>query len=272
MYCPYCGTQVPENAAFCSSCGKKFPEITSAKATPQSAPLPSNNQSQLGLVDQPTVLDRNQSKASRKPMSKKRMILIVISMLLVLAVAATGTGLFLWFNNPHRSSEALAEAYVTALRNNDPQAVIALIPEQTINYMVQTYYGTRENFEDDLERSMSDYYNRAINSVDRTYLLKDRFLGYEIEVNRQLDPTTEGEYNSLYQKMGIAISEIKIIDVSVRFKYLSGAEDTHSIRVEIIKIGNKWYLDLFSQLRNDAYFLGIFTPDLNYFDYMWELR
>lgn len=24
MYCPYCGTQVPENAAFCSSCGKSL--------------------------------------------------------------------------------------------------------------------------------------------------------------------------------------------------------------------------------------------------------
>jgi hypothetical protein len=38
MYCDQCGTQVPDNARFCSTCGKAFGGFAAASAAPQSVP------------------------------------------------------------------------------------------------------------------------------------------------------------------------------------------------------------------------------------------
>lgn len=258
MYCPYCGTLAPEGASFCSRCGKKFPEIVTIQATPQSAPLPPNTQSQLSSIDQSTItetiLDRKQYKAAaRKPMNKKKKILIVVLILLVLVIFATGTGLFLWFNNPHRSPEAVAEAYLRAMDSNNAQAVIELIPEQFMDYMIQTYYGTRENLERDIADDVFERYDRMVNGPfsDYYYLSKENqildysataFNSYSEQDLKDLGMLETSWIWDFYEELGLGGIEITHVSITIHYLNSLGEEATRDVSETVLCINNQWYI------------------------------
>lgn len=80
MFCPKCGSPIPEDAVFCMNCGEKIetaaPEADSAPAeiTPaEKAPIPTSG---------------------KKPKKKKAVLLVSVLALLLVAVALANSSLF----------------------------------------------------------------------------------------------------------------------------------------------------------------------------------
>lgn len=250
MYCPYCGTQIPEDAAFCPKCGKKFSKIISTQsAIPQSAPF-SSEQSQW---NRSSVSDRNLSKAvTRKPMNKKKLVVIVISLLLVLSVVAIGTGLFLWFNNPHHSPEAVAEQYIIAMHTKDTQAILSLANQEYIRYVkhLEEDLNNSNYLMNSVEQRIQHYYDRTVDEGYEIPTSSELAAGYYFETSQfyTLDfPLYQnGEYSNYvaYKEANLHVTQEKIICVETFFQNSDGENISIKDYVGVVKIDDQWYLDI----------------------------
>ena len=114
MFCPKCGSPIPEDAVFCMNCGEKIetaaPEADSAPAeiTPaEEAPIPASG---------------------KKPKKKKAVLLVSVLALLFVAVALANSSLF------QSNIAAKAEKRIVGswngvfLENGDAQKISVALP------------------------------------------------------------------------------------------------------------------------------------------------
>lgn len=104
MFCPYCGTQLPDGSAFCGNCGKPLSQQPAGNAAPaaQSAGMPPAPAPQPGNVPPATPPDFNQqtpfdAKPAKKPFQVTRGMtigILAVAVVAVVAIVLAVTGVF----------------------------------------------------------------------------------------------------------------------------------------------------------------------------------
>lgn len=152
MYCPYCGVELPDGAAYCKKCGKRLPTINSGTMPNESvdktgvkaevADTGAQTDSIQTVIDDvqvrneslekdvgnfpvnntPTPSNRGnpQSSTAPSPGSAKRAFLIILGIAIVIAIIVTGI-IFIGSSGSYESTdEKTAEAIANAIQPNDP--------------------------------------------------------------------------------------------------------------------------------------------------------
>lgn len=126
MFCKNCGSQLQDDAKFCTTCGS----ATETTCVPASDPI-----------------STEQAAHDRTLNARKKKVIALVSIVCIVAVVAF---LLLRNNNKYASPEAVARDFVIAQNTLDVDKLLDCIPDFLIYYE----YGTdREGAREELQRS-----------------------------------------------------------------------------------------------------------------------
>lgn len=224
MYCGKCGTQNPDNAAFCKKCGtqlnvqKKAPVNSNAKA-------PSKAQSQPQHKHLATKTKSHQNKTIG-------MIAVAVIVLIAAIVLFGG-----------RNYKSTVNKYVKAQFDVDAATIFQLIPDDMMDYMLEDDGYDRDDLNDLIEEA-NDSIQDQIDSIE-SYLGKDWKFSYKIINAESIKGDDLKDLKKEYKKMGVSISAAKTAEIELTVK-AGETETSNSMEISLIKVGRSWYLDVYS--------------------------
>ncbi len=210
MFCPNCGTNLPDGVQFCPSCG---------------ASLSSQPQAEIG---------------AKKTLDKKQIVTIV-SVAAAVCVAAFLIFFFACGGCDTSSQKTLVANYVKAIANENPSAVAALYYPAAIT---ESGY-ERYEFDDFVTSEDTCYYyyhGDAVKSYDITVTDVEDMLksmqgiysvyGYDVnDMLKEVYDEFEDEYNAKLSGMAIGMANVNFKD-----------GDTEVYSLLLIKVNGKWYI------------------------------
>lgn len=207
--CSNCGTPLTEGSRYCIGCGKEIPEESD---TVDSKP--------------------EKSGTSGKKSGSGKMIAIVtagavtlIALVIILVVALGGS-----------DAEAVAEDFYTAIYEGDVDGVLALLPEEVLDYERAT---TRE-----ITERVEYRCDWALEYCEDEYG-KDRDFEVEsIHVNQFDRKKLRNKNESYEEKFDMEIEEAAEVIVLIVYE----GEDTQfgeTIDTTVVKVNGEWYIDVF---------------------------
>lgn len=225
MFCGNCGTQNPDNAAFCKKCGTQL-NMQKRGSTP--------------TVTQPSVKARPQPQ-QRRPVQKKSQrqdkrvgmiaMAVVVAIVLIAAFALFGG----------RSYKSTIKKYVNAQFDVDAAAIFSLIPDDMLDYMLDDDGYDRDDLDDLIDEANEEIQDQ-IDSIER-YLGEDWKVSYKIINIENVKGDDLKGLKKDYKKMGVKVSAAKTAEVELTVKVCE-TESSNSIDVPLIKVGRSWYLDV----------------------------
>lgn len=131
-FCAYCGTQIPENAAFCPSCGKKAMQPQQSNPQPQPVQQQPVQQQVVQNNPQPVPAPQPQqvTEEEREAGNKAGIVAFVFAMLSFTMCAAGIFGIVfggISLGNCKRAVNADKKASITLSKVAKPFAIIGLI-------------------------------------------------------------------------------------------------------------------------------------------------
>lgn len=224
MFCGNCGTQNPDNAAFCKRCGSQLRKQTRTHST---------NSNGLTVKKRPQGRRPSGRSASQQKDATK---LVVIAAIAMIAIIVLGTAFWMFGG---RSYKATVKQFVNAQFDVDAEKLMKLIPDGVIEYMLD-----EEGF-DDLDEMIdeaNDNIQSQINSIER-YLGKDWSVSYKIiSVENMLSEELE-KLKKTYKKCDVKVSAAKTVELELTVK-AGETENSNSMDLSLIKVGNSWYIDV----------------------------
>lgn len=214
MYCGKCGSQNPNDAAFCSHCGAKFVRTDASSASS----------------------DAPQSKAtSDSPKSthtKKPVVPIVI---LILVVAA-----FFLFSgrSPKRTVRQFMSLY-THIDKINAKKVLKLFPDEIVNAMCEEEEMDLEDLQDELDDQIQDQLEFVEGWANIDF--SDVSISYKIVEIASVDDDDLRDIKREYRGT-CKISNAKEATVKLTGKY-DGEENSATIDFALIKVGKSWYIE-----------------------------
>ena len=236
MFCPYCGSQMADDAAFCTDCGKKIVAGTPAFAA--------------------------QSRGSGS--SQKKMMIIAAAVVCVIAVAVfiiniskgseskpdAGTNQSISSNETkpsvekkegYQSMEELFDALFAAACSKDVEGVIACFPKEMEPFAKKLFNAYRnDNYKYSAEYPGAGLFGFINLNPDNEY-------SYEIVKATNLDSGEESPINyyvtkeSLQADFGLTVDEIYFVELATIRKFAGGSDGVRSYP-QVARIGNYWYL------------------------------
>ena len=183
MNCKNCGAPVPDGTGFCSNCGAKI-EVAQQPAAQQPVQQPNPQQpipqqqgqqqpfqqaqavpNQAFYQGQAQPFPQPNGMPEQPPKKKKTGLIILIIVLVVLIVGGAVVGTIFLLKNKDKddkdktkgdSAESTVSAYYDAILNGDVDAMMSLVPDNYLDYMIETYDIDEDAVKDELQTLMED--------------------------------------------------------------------------------------------------------------------
>lgn len=216
MFCGKCGAKCEDDVLFCETCGARLKDQRIAQDEELVQELP------IFEISSPSARARNRRVG----------ILAVAAAVLVLLIA-----LFALFGG--RSYKKTVEECMDAIFEADAAAIVALFPDDVIDYALEEAGYSEDEMHEMLEelsttlqdqRAMLDY-----------YLGKNWSVSYEVGADEDLSPEEIVGLIESYEGL-IEIKDAKLVTVELTYQF-SGTENNSTMEIPIIKVGRSWYID-----------------------------
>lgn len=178
MFCPKCGSQLPDQAMFCGECGHKV-------VMPNQGNVVQQPVQQKQVTPQPSYQPAMQAY---KPANKKPMPLVTKIMIGEVIALAICAGVFYTKIKEYTSPETVARTYFTAVMAGDKKAAYDMIEVEESEFVNEKYFGNVveqigcknvSNYKvRDVEPKSDDY----TTEVEITYHLKEDTTDYSFYV------------------------------------------------------------------------------------------
>ena len=211
MFCKKCGSQIPDNSAFCPECGAA---VSAAQAEqPSNAPM---------------------APAAKPAMDKKRLTgiiavgaaALVVIIILVAILAGGGKG---W--------EKVLKKEMNCARTGDSEPLAELIPDKMYEAIADHYDVDAE----DLKEYFIDEYLSDGSMLDDDYT----FLKYEVTKEKDCSSSDLKDIKEYLKERGISskddVKEAVVVKVKIYFKDEDGDRDDIKGEFTFVKIEGKWY-------------------------------
>lgn len=207
MFCGKCGAKNENNAKFCTECGAILNGV--------------NMQEDLSSV----TTDLNDK--NRK-----------VGMIAVFIIALVGV-VMIWLLFGGRSYKAAIEQYFDATFEADAEAIMDLLPEELMDYILE-----EEGYElDECMDEMNEELQEALDSLDN-YLGENWHASYEILNVEDMSSSDLEDLREAYEDENIdmKVSAAKTVEVEITVK-AEDSENSNTMDLTLIKVGRSWYLD-----------------------------
>lgn len=278
MFCPYCGTQLPDGSAFCGNCGKPLSQQPAGNAAPAAqpaglppapAPQPGNvppaPAPQPGNVPPATPPDFNQqtpfdAKPAKKPFQVTRGMtigILAVAVVAVVAIVLAVTGVF-GGGSGESSATAVADKlgglYNDLLQSDfDSDAfesfgngMLNLYPDEVVDGQLESMgYDSREDFSETLGQNYG--YGMSYYSDDLSYMTIeiDVTLGDKLDGSRLYNVNTYLEQYGLEATDGYLLEATLTATLTEDYNGFSAGEQQSqetSTGMAAIEIDGRWYL------------------------------
>ena len=227
MFCKKCGSQIPDNSAFCPECGAA---VSAAQAEqPSNAPM---------------------APAAKPAMDKKRLTgiiavgaaALVVIIILVAILAGGGKG---W--------EKVLKKEMKCARTGDSEPLAELIPDKMYEAIADYYDVDAE----DLKEYFIDEYLSDGSMLDDDYT----FLKYEVTKEKDCSSSDLKDIKEYLKERGISskddVKEAVVVKVKIYFKDEDGDRDDIKGEFTFVKIDGKWYdYELIESVCYAAYYMS----------------
>lgn len=213
MFCPKCGSQIPDGVKFCPKCGATI-------ASPQV--------NIGGAAQQGSVAAYVPKKVNPKLIGLVIGAVAVVAVLILVATSCFG-GI---------SERQAVDNYLQGMFMADGQASYDAAPPEGREYMLSLNDGDESKAKQQLEDNaqvMMESFNEEYGS-DWTYSFE---LGDENQVE-DLDSIRES-LESYYDTDTVKVDEAKSVNVDVTFDFDNGEHETVLMTIGLIRQGNNWY-------------------------------
>ena len=278
MFCPYCGTQLPDGSAFCGNCGKPLSQQPAGNAAPAAqpagmppapAPQPGNvppaPAPQSGNVPPATPPDFNQqapfdAKPAKKPFQVTRGMtigILAVAVVAVVAIVLAVTGVF-GGGSGESSATAVADKlgglYNDLLQsdfNSDAfesfgNGMLNLYPDEVVDGQLESMgYDSREDFSETLGQNYGygmSYYSDALSYMT---IEIDVTLGDKLDGSRLYNVNTYLEQYGLEATDGYLLEATLTATLTEDYNGFSAGEQQSqetSTGMAAIEIDGRWYL------------------------------
>ena len=227
MFCKKCGSQIPDNSAFCPECGAA---VSAAQAEqPSNAPM---------------------APAAKPAMDKKRLTgiiavgaaALVVIIILVAILAGGGKG---W--------EKVLKKEMNCARTGDSEPLAELIPDKMYEAIADYYDVDAE----DLKEYFIDEYLSDGSMLGDDYT----FLKYEVTKEKDCSSSDLKDIKEYLKERGISskddVKEAIVVKVKIYFKDEDGDRDDIKGEFTFVKIDGKWYdYELIESVCYAAYYMS----------------
>ena len=227
MFCKKCGSQIPDNSAFCPECGAA---VSAAQAEqPSNAPM---------------------APAAKPAMDKKRLTgiiavgaaALVVIIILVAILAGGGKG---W--------EKVLKKEMNCARTGDSEPLAELIPDKMYEAIADYYDVDAE----DLKEYFIDEYLSDGSMLGDDYT----FLKYEVTKEKDCSSSDLKDIKEYLKDRGISskddVKEAVVVKVKIYFKDEDGDRDDIKGEFTFVKIDGKWYdYELIESVCYAAYYMS----------------
>ena len=267
MFCPYCGTQLPDGSAFCGNCGKPLSQQPAGNAAPASQPagMPPAPAPQPGNVPPATPPDFNQqtpfdAKPAKKPFQVTRGMtigILAVAVVAVVAIVLAVTGVF-GGGSGESSATAVADKlgglYNDLLQSDfDSDAfesfgngMLNLYPDEVVDGQLESMgYDSREDFSETLGQNYGygmSYYSDALSYMT---IEIDVTLGDKLDGSRLYNVNTYLEQYGLEATDGYLLEATLTATLTEDYNGFSAGEQQSqetSTGMAAIEIDGRWYL------------------------------
>ena len=232
MFCKKCGSQIPDNSAFCPECGAA---VSAAQAEPEAAEQPSN---------------APMAPAAKPAMDKKRLTgiiavgaaALVVIIILVAILAGGGKG---W--------EKVLKKEMNCARTGDSEPLAELIPDKMYEAIADYYDVDAE----ELKEYFIDEYLSDGSMLGDDYT----FLKYEVTKEKDCSSSDLKDIKEYLKDRGISskddVKEAVVVKVKIYFKDEDGDRDDIKGEFTFVKIDGKWYdYELIESVCYAAYYMS----------------
>ena len=267
MFCPYCGTQLPDGSAFCGNCGKPLSQQPAGNAAPAAQPagMPPAPAPQPGNVPPATPPDFNQqtpsdAKPAKKPFQVTRGMtigILAVAVVAVVAIVLAVTGVF-GGGSGESSATAVADKlgglYNDLLQSDfDSDAfesfgngMLNLYPDEVVDGQLESMgYDSREDFSETLGQNYGygmSYYSDALSYMT---IEIDVTLGDKLDGSRLYNVNTYLEQYGLEATDGYLLEATLTATLTEDYNGFSAGEQQSqetSTGMAAIEIDGRWYL------------------------------
>ena len=278
MFCPYCGTQLPDGSAFCGNCGKPLSQQPAGNAAPAAqpagmppvpAPQPGNvppaSAPQPGNVPPATPPDFNQqtpfdAKPAKKPFQVTRGMtigILAVAVVAVVAIVLAVTGVF-GGGSGESSATAVADKlgglYNDLLQSDfDSDAfesfgngMLNLYPDEVVDGQLESMgYDSREDFSETLGQNYG--YGMSYYSDDLSYMT----IEIDVTLGDKLDGSRLYNVNTYLEQYGLEATDGYLLEATLTATltedyngYSAGEQESTetSTGMAAVEIDGRWYL------------------------------
>lgn len=212
MFCGKCGSENPDDALFCTSCGAPLAKEAPARPAPAAGVAPA----------------RPITAASGS--NKHKLIGIcavaVVALLAVILIISIFSG---------RSANKAAEEIVRAVLEGDSGDLVDVMPKAYLKAIARQTDRSVGKVEDDFE----DDFDLVISRFD------DAFSRIKVNATTSTDYTGAAldAVKALYKASDIKVKAGKLVSVSFQVT-LNGEKKSGRMDIPVVKIGGSWYMDV----------------------------
>ncbi len=286
MNCKNCGAPVPDGTGFCSNCGAKV-EVAQQPAAQQPVQQPNPQQpippqqgqqqpfqqpfqqaqavpNQAFYQGQAQPFPQPNGMPEQPPKKKKTGLIILIIVLVVLIVGGAVVGTIFLLKNKDKddkdktkgdSAESTVSAYYDAILNGDVDAMMSLVPDNYLDYMIETYDIDEDAVKDELqtlmEDELADWEEDYGANIELTVKCNDEEVAEQSEIDDLNDELEESGWD-------FTITEGYTYSVDVTF---NGDDDEYTETyddVAVLKVDGKWFnsdaMSMITDAATEAYY------------------
>ncbi len=222
MFCGKCGAQNEDGASFCKECGAP---LTADAPTPAQTPADQSGQNvTVGGTKLP--VNRNQL------IGIVAIAAVVIVAIIILIVNLVGGG----------GSQGVAEKYVNAMYKGDGKTVVNLMPKEFIEEMCDK----NDMDKGEMIEDMNDTLELMIDALDDEYdnwSVSAKATKAKDLSDKKVKELEDRYDNSLDVDLDIQAAQEVTLEITVK---ADGEKETEKVKLTVIKVGGKWYMDYFS--------------------------
>lgn len=235
MICQNCGTDITENIGFCPVCGKQLGMANNNNEYVQQGYTQNvfiqQGYSQNGYAPQGNMPVAQQPKKDKKKIVIVAIIGFVVALLLLILFLFRG-----------RSFDSTLKKYINGQLKGDAGQIIELMPDELIDAICEeeAFLNKKE-----LVIELDEMLEEELKKIEEIY---GKGWKYSYEIVEEEDYTTSEvrdlrkEYQEDYE-IKLDITEIKEVKVEITMSSKDDSlENTTSMRIQFMKIGNSWYI------------------------------
>lgn len=230
MFCKNCGTENPDNAAFCKDCGAQLEQPEEGGPSPAGSETTFTQPPDPAPAPGPVSPPPSPTAASRYKGIGIAAVAVAAIAVIVLLVNLLGG----------RSYKDTVNRLFDAVMDLDARAIVDLIPEDVVEEAVEeSGYGSRNGLIQSLEEQLNSSGGTLLGYLSQGLKLDFTVVGDEDlsgEQLRQLRQSYEDRYD-------VDIKGAKTVTVEISYELL-GFSESQSTQVSVIQVGRSWYLDV----------------------------